>query len=99
MRQAESFPLNGMSDPDAVMRSLAAIAARNDERSTRAKEAAECICGARKFRWVGLYDVTSSEIRAIAWTGPAPPAFPTFPRTHGLNGAAVATGQPVIIND
>ena len=27
------------------------------------------------------------------------PAFPTFPRTRGLNGLAVATGRPVIAND
>jgi putative methionine-R-sulfoxide reductase with GAF domain len=48
---------------------------------------------------VGLYDVTASEIRAIAWTGVTPPAFPTFPRTQGLNGAAVAMGRPIILND
>jgi L-methionine (R)-S-oxide reductase len=88
-----------MSDADAVMHRLAAIATRTDERATRAKEAAECICIARNFGWVGLYDVTASEIRAIAWTGTSPPAFPTFPRTQGLNGAAVATGRPVIVND
>jgi L-methionine (R)-S-oxide reductase len=84
---------------DAVMSRLVAIAARSDERVTRAKEAADCIRIARNFHWVGLYEVTSSEIRAIAWTGSTPPAFPTFPRTSGLNGAAVATGRPVIIND
>ncbi|MFL5550335.1 MAG: GAF domain-containing protein [Gemmatimonadaceae bacterium] len=83
----------------AVVRRLTAIAARSDKRADRAKEAAECICVARNFHWVGLYDVTSSEIRAIAWTGPTPPAFPTFARTHGLNGAAVAAGRPIIVND
>jgi GAF domain-containing protein len=88
-----------MSDSHAVVNRLAAIATRGDERATRAKEAAECICIARNFRWVGLYDVMPSEIRAIGWTGPTSPAFPAFPRTHGLNGAAVATGRPVIIND
>jgi putative methionine-R-sulfoxide reductase with GAF domain len=88
-----------MSDSHAVVKRLAAIATRSDKRGTRATEAAECICIARNFRWVGLYDVTPSEIRAIGWTGPIPPAFPTFPRTHGLNGAAVATGRPIIVND
>jgi L-methionine (R)-S-oxide reductase len=88
-----------MSDSRAVISRLAAIAARSDNRATRAREAAECICIARNFRWVGLYDVSSSEIRAIGWTGPSPPAFPTFPRTQGLNGAAVASGRPIIIND
>jgi GAF domain-containing protein len=88
-----------VSGADVVMSRLAAIAGRSGNRVARAMEAAECICIARNFHWVGLYDVTESEIRAIAWTGSIPPAFPTFPRTQGLNGAAVATGRPVIIND
>ena len=92
-------PLGRVSHFDTVISRLAAIATRNDERAARAREAAECIRIARDYRWVGLYDVTSSEIRAIGWTGPTPPAFPTFPRTQGLNGAAIATGRPVIIND
>ena len=88
-----------MSGSDAVTSRLAAIAVRSDERVVRARQAAECICIAGNFHWVGLYDVTESEIRAIAWTGSTPPAFPTFPRTQGLNGAAVATGRPVIVTD
>lgn len=78
---------------------LAVLAARNDDRLARAREAAECIRTARNFHWVGLYDVMPSEIRAIAWTGPTPPAFPRFPRTQGLNGAAVAAGRPLIVQD
>ena len=46
-----------------------------------------------------LYDVTSTEIRAIAWTGAVAPAFPNFPRSQGLSGAAVSSGQPVIVQD
>jgi L-methionine (R)-S-oxide reductase len=84
---------------EAVMDRLTAIVTRSGDRTTRAKEAAECICAAGNFRWVGLYDVTPTEIRAIAWTGTTPPAFPNFPRTQGLNGAAAASGRPVIVND
>ena len=29
----------------------------------------------------------------------AAPAFPVFPRTHGLNGAAVVEQRPIVIND
>src|SRR2546423_4720 len=54
---------------------------------------------ARGYRWVGLYDVRPSHIAAIAWTGPTAPRHPTFPRTQGLNGAAVAVGAPVIVQD
>jgi GAF domain-containing protein len=88
-----------MSGPDDILSRLAAIAARNDDRAGRAREAAESIRLARNFHWVGLYDVTASEIRAIAWTGVRPPAFPIFPKTQGLNGAAVSAGVPVVIND
>lgn len=91
--------VNALQDPALVMRRLAAIAARKGDRVSRAKDAAECIRAARNFRWVGLYEVTASEIRAIAWTGEDPPAFPAFPRTQGLSGAAVSTGRPVISND
>ena len=87
------------ADRDGVMDRLAAIATRAGDRTTRAKEAAESICAAGNFRWVGLYDVTPTEIRAIAWSGSTPPAFPNFPTTQGLNGAAVASSCPVIVND
>jgi putative methionine-R-sulfoxide reductase with GAF domain len=63
-------------------------------RIAQAGAAAELIRQAGAFRWVGLYDVTPTEIRAIAWTGTQAPAFPTFPRSQGLNGAAVATQPP-----
>jgi GAF domain-containing protein len=88
-----------MSDLERTLAHLAAVAARDDDRLVRAKEAAECILSARKFHWVGLYDVRPLEICAIAWTGPTPPAFPVFARTQGLNGAAVAAGRPVVVND
>ena len=68
-------------------------------RATRAQRGAEWIRQARAYRWVGIYDVTPSEIAAIAWTGPTAPAFPRFPRSQGLSGAAVASGQPVVVQD
>jgi GAF domain-containing protein len=88
-----------MPEPDDILSRLAAIAARHDDRAGRGKEAAESIRLACNYHWVGLYDVTASEIRALAWTGVKPPAFPIFPRTLGLNGAAVSAGWPVVIND
>jgi len=82
-----------------ILETVREIAARPGDRAGRAKDAAERIRSARNYHWVGLYDVTASEIRAIAWTGREAPAFPTFPRTQGLNGAAVDAGRPVIVND
>jgi putative methionine-R-sulfoxide reductase with GAF domain len=61
--------------------------------------AAETIRRAGVYRWVGLYEVTASDIGALAWTGTEAPAFPRFPREKGLNGAAVARQAPVIVQD
>lgn len=68
-------------------------------RATRALRGAEWIRQARAYRWVGIYDVTPSEIAAVAWTGPTAPAFPRFPRSQGLSGAAVASGEPVVVQN
>jgi putative methionine-R-sulfoxide reductase with GAF domain len=48
---------------------------------------------------VGLYEVTDTEIGAIAWTGTVVPTFPRFPRSKGLNGVAVATKDAVLSQD
>jgi putative methionine-R-sulfoxide reductase with GAF domain len=59
-------------------------------------EAAELIRGVGEYRWVGLYEVADTEIRAIVWTGTVAPAYPRFPRDKGLNGVAVKTRDAVI---
>lgn len=51
------------------------------------------------YRWAGLYGVTTNEIAVIAWDGPEPPTYPRFPISKGLNGAAVASKHPVIVQD
>jgi putative methionine-R-sulfoxide reductase with GAF domain len=63
------------------------------------REVAELIRTVGGYRWVGLYLVTDTEIRVVAWTGATPPAFPRFPREKGLNGVAVSTKAPVICQD
>jgi L-methionine (R)-S-oxide reductase len=68
-------------------------------RREKALEVARVIQAARAYRWVGLYDVTPEEVVAIAWTGFDPPAYPRFPVTQGLSGAAVATRKPVVVQD
>jgi L-methionine (R)-S-oxide reductase len=76
---------------------LAALSRRRDAAVRR--DAAERIQLARGYRWVGLYEVTPTEIAALAWTGSEAPAFPRFPRDKGLNGAAVASHDVVIAQD
>jgi GAF domain-containing protein len=69
------------------------------DRAILAKRAAEWIAATRNYRWVGLYEVTPTEIGMIACTGATPPAFPRFSVTQGLCGAAVATGVMVNSGD
>lgn len=84
---------------DDVLDRLRDLATTHVERHVKAGQAAELIRQARSYRWVGLYDVSASEIAAIAWTGSTAPAHLRFPVTKGLSGAAVATQQPVIVQD
>jgi putative methionine-R-sulfoxide reductase with GAF domain len=68
-------------------------------RERRAHALAQSIQAEREFHWVGLYDVSDTTISAIAWTGAIAPAFPSFPIDKGLNGSAVAQGNPVVVQD
>src|SRR5262249_15602429 len=68
-------------------------------RSGKARLLVVLIQHPRHYHWVGLYDISSEQISAIAWTGKEPPAFPTFPVSKGITGAAVAEKKPVIVQD
>jgi len=83
----------------AVLRRLRELVDSSATRAEKAGAVAQAIKAARAYRWVGLYDVGPDEIVAIAWTGSDPPAYPRFPVTRGLSGAAVAAGEPVIVQD
>jgi GAF domain-containing protein len=85
-----------MSDVYADLRT---ILGSSMGRVAKARSLAEALRRTRAYHWVGLYDVTVTEIRAIAWTGAAAPAFPSFPRSEGLNGAGVASGQALVVQD
>jgi L-methionine (R)-S-oxide reductase len=63
------------------------------------REVAEMIRVARKYRWVGLYKVMKKEFVILAGTGDEPPAYPRFPITQGLCGAALESGQPIVVGD
>src|SRR5215469_3419112 len=78
---------------------LRAILSGPLDRAAKARALAEALRQAMAYHWVGLYDVTSTRICAIAWTGAVAPAFPSFPRSQGLNGAAVDSAQPLVVQD
>ena len=68
-------------------------------RMEKARQLAEVIQGFGKFHWVGLYNVTRTHVSAIAWTGTEPPVFPSFLISQGINGAAVVSKKPVVVQD
>jgi len=84
---------------DETFERLRDVATGVAKRNVKAREAAEFIRAAHNYHWVGIYDVTPMEIVAIAWTGEHAPAYPRFPVNQGLNGAAVASRQNVIVQD
>jgi len=76
-----------------------ADAMASDDPLDRAGRAAAAIRRYGGYRWVGLYDVSDDGIEIVGWDGPGPPAHPRFPRTEGLSGAVVATGEVVMVGD
>jgi GAF domain-containing protein len=82
-----------------LVAALSAAASGEDRRNGRAARAAAAIRRFGGYRWVGLYDVAEDQIAIIGWDGPGAPAHPRFPRSEGLSGAAVSTGEVVIVGD
>ena len=65
----------------------------------RLKDVAEMIRAARHYQWVGIYKVMKKEFVILTGTGDEPPAYPRFPITQGLCGAALESGKPVVVGD
>ena len=78
---------------------LAEVAGRPGSRVGRAAALAGLIRDVGGARWVGLYSVAGATVTNDGWSGPAAPAYPTFPSTKGLTGHAIATGAIAVSND
>ena len=65
----------------------------------RARRIAELTRVGTRRRWAGIYRVTDERVTNLAWSGPAAPAYPSFPRAQGLTGAAIESGRTVVSND
>jgi GAF domain-containing protein len=65
----------------------------------RMKQVAEMIRMARDYRWVGIYKVTKKEFVILAASDDEPVAYPRFPITQGLCGAALEARQSIIVGD
>jgi putative methionine-R-sulfoxide reductase with GAF domain len=82
-----------------VVAAVAAIAADSGSRGERAARIAGVVRNLRRHRWVGVYEVTDTEVAILGYCGPGAPAYPRFPRTDGLTATAVATGHAVVVDD
>lgn len=63
------------------------------------KQMADLICGARGWRWVGVYKLTRGELAIVAGSGDQPPCYQRFPATQGLCGAAVESRETIVVDD
>ena len=60
---------------------------------------AEMIRAACDYRWVGIYKIKRGEFTIVAKTGKCPPAYPRFPITQGLAGAALESKKSIMVAD
>lgn len=67
--------------------------------SKRMKQVTEMIRKARNYRWVGVYKVTKKEFVILAASNDAPTAYPRFPITQGLCGAALESRKSIVVGD
>jgi L-methionine (R)-S-oxide reductase len=85
--------------PDELAGAVRGAAEQHGSRAERAQRIADLVRTKTGRRWVGVYEVTPTEVVNLAWSGPAPPAHPTFPTTQGLTGAVIETRETVVSND
>ena len=78
---------------------IASAMSNRSQRIEKATKIAELIRRERNYRWVGVYDVGPEIVSMIAYSGPSAPAYPEFPVTKGLTGAAVREKKVVVIGD
>jgi L-methionine (R)-S-oxide reductase len=77
------------------------ILAKDLLRTMKAEHIAQTIREDGAYRWVGVYDVDLDHglVSNVAWSGPAAPAYPTFPVTKGLTSRAIAEKKTINVGD
>lgn len=63
------------------------------------KQVAEMIQAARDYRFIAIYKIVKNEFVIMAGTGDEPSAYPRFPTTQGLCGAALESGKSIVVGD
>ena len=85
--------------PDELQEAVRAVAEGRLPRGERAQRIADLVRTATSRRWVGVYEVSPTEVINLAWSGPSPPAHLRFPAEQGLTGAAISARETVVSND
>jgi putative methionine-R-sulfoxide reductase with GAF domain len=83
------------------------IVTGGESRPERARKLAEAVRNLRNYRWTGVYDVGCETVSIVAYSsassgaysGPGAPAYPSFPITKGLTGAAIRERATVVVGD
>ena len=88
-------------DRDALLSTLRQIVSSGAERVSALQSAADALCKAGGYRWVGVYDVddASSLVKLIVYSGPSAPEFPTFPITKGLTSVVISAKKTVNVGN
>src|SRR5262249_28929423 len=63
------------------------------------KQVAAMIRAARNYRFIAIYKIVNKEFAILAGTGDEPPAYPRFPISQGLCGAALESRKPIVVGD
>src|SRR5258708_35562015 len=84
-----------MTGADSIVSVLASAVGRVE----KARKIAAFIRELGGYRWVGIYDVRREIVSIISHSGPDAPAYPEFPVTKGLTGAAIQARKTVMVGD
>jgi len=81
------------------LQEIAAFALAGGCTQKRMKQLIEMIRAARDYRWVAVYKIVKEDFVILAGSGDEPPAYPRFPISQGLCGAALESGKPLVVGD
>lgn len=90
-----------MKDPGTIkmLQELGAFILAGAHGPRDVKRMAEMICGARGWRWVGIYKLVRGELKFLAGSDDETPCYQLIPATQGLCGAAVEARETVVVGD
>lgn len=91
--------MDHFTDLSNLEKHVGEIVGDSGPREERLRAVASEIHAAGAYRWVGIYQVTATQVRMLAFSGPHPPAHPVFARERGLTGEALRRNETVIAGE